>query len=289
LKNWKNYAKMLKTKFVIVATEQDLCSKNIGKKLQETFTEFEMDCPYKTFKLADCVLVWHKNDLVEDVTDLDKYFNPEAYIFVFRHLGKGQPRLTVHPCGNFTLPKEDSKVPYRGEPHKIAYSHPGYMKLALEYLNKFNKENKLNYTVSYEVTHHTPTELKAPVMFLEIGDTKENHNDQKAIQAVTNTIIEMIFTEPKPCDNCIAIGGDHYAQRFTRRALTEKYAFGHFIAGYAIPDINEDVINLAIDKIKGGVKYAIFDSKSKTTEEQRARIFEVLKKRGIELIKLSKS
>ena len=276
-------------KFVIVVTKQDLCSKNIGEKLQQHFAPFKHEtCPYPTFKKDNAILVWHPNDLVLDVTDLDQYFNPEIYIFPFRHLGKGSPRLTVHPCGNFALPKPDSKAPYRGEPHKIAYSHPAYMRMALKHYSKLNQERNLGYQVTYEVTHHTPTELKAPVMFIEVGDTEEQHKDDKAIQAATDVILHIISNEPEPCDNCIAIGGDHYAQRFTKRALTENYGFGHFIPSYAMQDVTPEVINQALDKIMGGVKYAMIDQKQQGSSEDRQRIFQVLEKRGIELIKLSK-
>ena len=55
------------------------------------------------------------------------------------------------------------------------------MREALRFMNRLNQEKGLGYLVSYEVTHHTPTDLKKPVMFLEIGDTEENHNDEKAL------------------------------------------------------------------------------------------------------------
>ncbi|MBS3137280.1 hypothetical protein J4232_02495 [Candidatus Woesearchaeota archaeon] len=274
---------------VIVATEQDLCSRNIGHKLQEHFTPFKHEsCPYPTLKKDNAILVWHPNDLVLDISDLNKYFDPEIYIFPFRHLGKGLPRLTVHPAGNFRLPQPDSKVPYRGEPHKLAYVHPGYMKLALQHLDKLNKERELGYNVSYEVTHHTPTELKAPVMFLEIGDTEQHHNDEKAVQAITDTVLYLINAEPKQSKNCLALGGDHYAERFTRRGLEEEFAFGHFIPYFTFPDVTPEVIELALDKTIGGVQCAMLDRKAQGSEADRQKILAVLEKRGIELIKLSK-
>ena len=46
--------------------------------------------------------------------------------------------------------------------------------------------------------------------------------------------------------------------------------------------------NQALDKIMGGVKYAMIDQKQQGSSEDRQRIFQVLEKRGIELIKLSK-
>ncbi len=277
---------------VIIASKKDLASSNTANKLIElsNFEKIEGICPYTTYKQGDNYLVWHEKDLLEeDITDLDQYFSPEIYIIPFRHLGQASiPRLTVHPPGNFTLPKENSPVKYRGQPHKLAFVHPAYMKTALKFMNKHNQENNLNYSVSYEVTHHTPTELKKPVMFIEIGDTPEHHKDEKAINAIAQTILHLLNNKPEECINCLAIGGGHYAERFTRRALKEKYGFGHFIASYAIPDINQEVVEQAIDKTIGGVKYAIIDQKSQGSSEKRREILDVLEKRGIEIIKLSK-
>lgn len=279
------------SKIVIVASELDEASKNIAKKILEIGSFEKVDiCPYETYKSGNNYLVWHKKDLVEDdVTDLDKYFEPELYVFVFRHLGKAAiQRLTVHPTGNFTLPKENSPVPYRGKPHRLAYVHPTYMKEALKFMAKYVQDKGLNYSVSYEVTHHTPTELKKPVMFLEIGDTPEHHRDINAINAAAETVLHLIKTIPENCENCLAIGGGHYADRFTRRALTQNLAFGHFIASYAMPDITEDVVEQAIDKTIGGVKKAVMDDKDAGNLEDRKKILDVLAKRGIEIVKLPK-
>ena len=280
---------MLKPKIVIVASEQDIASKNIGHKILELghFKKVERIAPYPTYQEGNNYFVWHDKKLVEeDVTDLDTYFQPELYLFVFRHLGKGLSRLTVHPVGNFTLPKPDSKVPYRGLPHHIAYTNPAYMKEALKFMHHLNQERNLNYSVSYEVTHHTPTELKAPVMFLEIGDTEVNHNDEKAIVAVAETALHLLNTTPPSCTNCIAIGGDHYAERFTRRALNGEYGFGHFIAGYALPDVTPEVLEQAINKTVGGVKFAIIDSK--TVGQEQKPLLSLLESKGIDVIKLPK-
>ena len=279
-------------KIVIVASELDLASKNIGKKVQELghFEKAQGMSPYETYRSNNSYLVWHPKGLVEDdITDLDQYFDPELYVFVFRHLGKANiGRLTVHPTGNFTLPKQNSPALYRGKPHRLAYAHPAYMKEALRFMNQRAKEQGLNYSVSYEATHHTPTDLKKPVMFLEIGDTTEQHNDEKAITITAETALHLLGYQPEPCKNCIGIGGGHYADRFTRRALSEDYAFGHFIASYAMPDVTAEVVEQAIDKTVGGVKYAIIDSKDQGKSEDRQRILDVLQKRGIEIVKLSK-
>lgn len=279
-------------KVVIVASKLDEASRNIGNRILELgkFEKVEGISPYETYRQDNNYLVWHTKGLVEDdITDLDKYFEPEVYLFVFRHLGRAEsPRLTVHPTGNFTLPKENSLVPYRGQPHRLAFVHPAYMKEALKFMTKYVQDKGLSYSVSYEVTHHTPTELKKPVMFLEIGDTPEHHKDKNAIDAAAETALHLMKTIPEACDNCIGIGGRHYADRFTRKVLSENLGFGHFIASYAMPDITPEVVEQALDKTIGGVKYAVIDSKDAGKSEDRNKIIQVLEKRGVEIVKLPK-
>ena len=88
--------------------------------------------------------------------------------------------------------------------------------------------------------------------------------------------------------NAQAGASESQVYRFTRRALTENYAFGHFIASYAIPDITSEVVEQAIEKTIGGVKYAMLDQKAQGSSEDRRKILDVFEKRGIEIIKLSK-
>lgn len=265
-------------RFAIIATEKDTASKNIGKKIAELggFKKSE-DKPYPTFKKENDILIWHPEDLVF-ATDLSKYYDPECFIFIFRHKSeKPQPMLTVHATGNL-----NSEPMRAGNPYELGISHPAYMFKVLTGLKKYAPDG---YSVSYEATHHSPTNLTKPLMFVEIGSSEEQWNNPKAVESVAKAIIDLIENPKIECTSSIGLGGGHYSDRFTRRAFEENYAFGHIIPSYEFAKTNSNVIQQAIDK-SIGIQKAILDKRSQGTEEERNSILGVMEKNNIEVIKL---
>jgi D-aminoacyl-tRNA deacylase len=265
-------------RFAIIATEKDTASKNIGKKIVELggFQKSE-DKPYPTFKKGNDILVWHPEDLVF-ATDLSEHYDPECFVFVFRHKAENpKPMLTVHVTGNL-----NSEPMRAGNPYELGISHPSYMFKVLNGLKKYAPEG---YSISYEATHHSPTNLIKPLMFVEIGSSEEQWNDSRAVEAVAKAILDLLENPQTKCTSCIGLGGGHYVDRFTRRAFEKNYAFGHIIPSYEFEKTKSEVIQQAIDKTIG-IQKAVLDQRSQGKEEERKAILEVMKKNQIEVIKL---
>jgi D-aminoacyl-tRNA deacylase len=122
-------------------------------------------------------------------------------------------------------------------------------------------------------------------MFVEIGSTEKEWNDEKAVEAVAKSILDLLDNPIVECTPCIGFGGDHYADKFTKKALEENMAFGHIIPNYVFENITEDVVQQAIDKTIGA-KRAFLDGRSKGKEEDRKKILKVLEFNKIELEKI---
>lgn len=267
-------------RFVIVATEKDIASKNIANKIIE-LGKFEKseEKPYPTLKRGEDILIWYPEELIF-ATDLSQHYRPECFIFIFRHLSKNnEASLSVHTTGNLT-----SDVKRAGNPYELSLVNPSYMLSILRRLSKYSPEG---YKVSYEATHHSPTNLTKPVMFVEIGSTEKEWNDSKAIEAVAKSILDLLNNPITESINCIGFGGSHYADKFTKKSLDSDYdyAFGHIIPNYEFSKITKDVIQQAIDKTIG-LRKAVFDTRSQGKEEERKLILDVLKENNIEVEKL---
>lgn len=265
------------TRFAIIATEQDIASKNIANKIIELgkFEKFQ-DNPYKTFKKGDDILVWHNKDLVF-ATDLSEYYDPECFICVFRHKSETpKPLLSIHATGNLKQPMRE------GKPYEFGICHPGYMLTILRNLQKYSPKE---YQVIYEATHHSPTNLKKPIMFVEIGSSEEQWNDPKAVEAVAKSVLDLLENQVTDFVSCVGFGGGHYSDRFTRRALEENFAFGHIIPSFKFGELNPEVVQQIIDKTIG-CKTAVLDQRSQGKQEERVPILEVIEKNHINLIKL---
>jgi D-aminoacyl-tRNA deacylase len=174
---------------------------------------------------------------------LDEHFSPDYYVFASRHRSASNERtLTVHAPGNLT-----DQAQVGGRPREIAYTAPDAMKTALRMLYRAKMDGDLDYKVSFEVTHHGPTSLKRPVLFVEVGSTEKEWNDPLAVAAVANAAVSAAESTEK-FEKGIGIGGNHYAPRHTRFVLDSEASLGHLIPSYALDEVDQSIYEEAVEK-----------------------------------------
>ncbi len=263
---------------VIVTSQQDIAGRNIYKILSSEFG-FEKHGEFEgmpTYRKGNILLISTKKKLIE-AEHLDEFFNPKYYVFGSRHRSKSNERtLTVHVPGNLT-----EEAILGGKPKSLAYCNADAMKTALIELKKAKEEYNLNYSVSLEATHHGPTELKKPVLFIEVGSDEEAWNDMNAVRAVARACLKAAENTEK-FKKGIGIGGHHYAPRHTEVVLSTRFAIGHIIPSYAVDKVDEEVIKLAIEKT--GAEFIFVDYKSLNSRQMK-KIKEFAKKYGIKIFK----
>ncbi|MBP7411255.1 MAG: D-tyrosyl-tRNA(Tyr) deacylase [Methanoculleus sp.] len=147
---------------------------------------------------------------------IDEEVAADLIIFISRHSSaQPAPALTVHVTGNY------GAADLGGEPGMLAPAAPAWMHAILQNLAARAPEG---YRVSYEVTHHGPTALFTPSLFVEIGSTAAEWADPAAGRAAAESILSAV---PRETINLIGFGGTHYAVRQTSIALASRGAFGH--------------------------------------------------------------
>ncbi len=156
-------------------------------------------------------------------------------IFLSRHkAASGKPSLTVHPIGNW------GKAEYGGEEGKITPTSP---KIMTSLLREIKKNQLEGFDVCFEATHHGPL-LNTPTIFLEIGSTENEWEDELPAQSLIKSLLEVKYIDGK---NVVGVGGGHYTPRFTEAALTHKVNFGHMVANYGVPFVNTKVLRNAME------------------------------------------
>jgi D-tyrosyl-tRNA(Tyr) deacylase len=229
---------------LIVTSQKDIAGMNVYKMLSQNFGfnkigEFEGQPVYERSNVR---LIATKKGQVE-AEHLDKHFSPDYFVFASRHRSVSEQRtLTVHSPGNLT---EEAKV--GGQPKELAYSAPGAVKVALQVLQLVASEKNLDYQVSMEVTHHGPTGLSRPVLFVEVGSTEREWNDPLAVSAVSKAALAAAEND-KTYQSGIGVGGNHYAPRHTRFILNSKDALGHLIPSYALDTLDLQMFQQAAQK-----------------------------------------
>lgn len=150
---------------------------------------------------------------------MDRGLGADLVVFLSRHTSvKPVPQLTVHATGNV------GEAALGGEPDRVAPCPPPFMQAVLRRLAALAPAG---YRVSYERTHHGPTDLETPSCFVEIGSGPEQWADPVAGEAVARAVLT---AAPDPLAvPLLGLGGTQYAARQTAVALSTRGAFGHIV------------------------------------------------------------
>jgi D-aminoacyl-tRNA deacylase len=263
---------------LIAASKKDAAALNIAEKLIKEYNfKRENENLYKGEK--ELLTIIEEDSLYSE--DLDKIFNPEAVIFASRHSAEaGKPTLTVHASGNLT-----SEAIYGGKPEELAIADPKRMKAALLTLKREKEKLSLNeFDVSLEATHHGPTSMNCPVLFIEIGSSMNEWINPKAGLAAAEAIIaacRKVVNE----EASVGFGGGHYARKHTKAVLESNLAVGHILPKFFFEDLNLKIVKKAFERTVAPCKKALIDWKGMRSLE-RSKLLDFLEAINIEAIKV---
>jgi len=261
---------------IIVTSQTDTAGTNVYHDLAKNFG-FEKESTFErkaTYRRENVLLIaTEKGQVFAD--HLDKHFDVDYYVFASRHKSASKEKtLTVHVPGNLT-----KEVLVGGRPKELAFCNADAMKVALIELKKARDELSLKYKVSLEVTHHGPSELVKPVMFVEVGGSSAEWGDENAVRAVSRASLKAAENS-EVFERGIGVGGGHYAPRHTMLVLESNVAIGHIIPSYTIDTI--DFVTFA-DAVKTtGATFGFLDWKG-MKKEQREKMITLSKKCNIEV------
>jgi D-aminoacyl-tRNA deacylase len=175
---------------------------------------------------------------------IDREYPSDLIIFASRHTSREPtPVLTVHVTGNL------AGAGLGGKPRSLPPACPPFMQAILRGLRR---RAPPGYAVSYEVTHHGPTELTTPSFFVEIGSTASEWADPVAGRAVAESILA---ADPLNCISLAGFGGNHYAARQTEIACTSRGAFGHIAHSREVGSLDEEMVALMRDRTRAVAAY----------------------------------
>jgi D-aminoacyl-tRNA deacylase len=176
--------------------------------------------------------------------EIDRKYPSDLIIFISRHTSREpSPVLTVHVTGNL------AGAGLGGKPRSLPPACPPFMQAVLKELRR---RAPPGYAVSYEVTHHGPTELTTPSFFVEIGSTASEWTDPRAGRAVAEGILA---AHPADAINLVGFGGNHYAARQTEIGCASRGAFGHIAHGREVGALDEEMVAMMRDRSRAVAAY----------------------------------
>ena len=206
----------------------------------------------------------------------------DLLVFASRHAGDTGPLLTAHFTGNF------GPAEFGGDDRSLATACPNALSAVVDALEAHAPPA---YDVGVECTHHGPSEVGAPSMFVELGSDEEQWDDPDGARAVARAILDLEgvapHADPRPGDgetaavtdcpirrHVVGIGGGHYAPRFTRIVRETDWHVGHVAADWALeamgsPEEHRDVLEEAFEASEADV--AVVDADDADGEYDRLR------------------
>ncbi|WP_302082357.1 D-aminoacyl-tRNA deacylase [Salinibaculum rarum] len=170
----------------------------------------------------------------------DAFDDIDVLVFASKHAGETGQLLTAHHTGNF------GPADHGGEDNAVARACPNAHAHVLDALETHAPEG---YDVGMEGTHHGPTDVGAPSMFVEVGSSQAEWDDPDAARAAAQAILDCRGVSPdRDPENgggdahrrhLLGIGGGHYAPRFERVVRETDWAVGHIAADWGLDAIGD--------------------------------------------------
>ncbi|WP_439025593.1 D-aminoacyl-tRNA deacylase [Haloarchaeobius sp. DT45] len=201
------------------------------------------------------------DDLHLDLEDVAAAFDdPDLLVFASRHAGETGALLTAHFTGNF------GPAEYGGADDSLAEACPNAQ---AELLTAFEKHAPEEYGVGMECTHHGPSRVGVPSMFVELGSDEDQWTDPAGARAVAQAILELRGVDPHRERTVVGFGGGHYVPRFERVVRETSWAVGHIAADWGLdaighPAEHRDVLDQAF--VQSGAEYALVEDERPVLE-----------------------
>ena len=276
----------------IISYSKDKASINIKENLVNNFDFNELDEKFDNNNIFQTTI---DNDIIKLYTinsehiytdGLDRKIDADLFIFISKHSAvEGRPSLTCHPIGNF------GKAEKGGREKTLCTAPSFFLKNILNELNK--NSDDADYDVTMEATHHGPF-LEKPILFVEIGSSEKEWEDQNAGSIIAKSLISTIknnsnnnysinknFNEKNNnYESIFVIGGSHYNHVATKAMLKTNFGVGHICTKYNLENLDESLIKQAMKKTIPEARFVLLDWKGLGKEKKG--IVDILERSNIE-------
>jgi len=183
---------------------------------------------------------------------LEEKYSYDGYVFLSKHAAESRVlALTCHSTGNF------SEAKFGGFKRQVAVPHPDIQKRYLQKLWQ-HREEFSEFQITIEATHHGPTALNKPTLFIEIGTTEKQWTDIDLCNRVAGRIHQVMSEKEKHNPVALCFGGTHYPEKFTSELLEGNFALGTVIPKHGLDFLDEELFS-HIMKRNSMAKAALLD------------------------------
>ena len=107
------------------------------------------------------------------------------------------------------------------------------------------------FQITIEATHHGPTSLNTPALFIEIGTTEKEWTNENVCISVAQILVKVMKKNQTSYPTAICFGGTHYSEKFTNELIHGKYALGTVVPKHALEHIDKSLFSHIIQRNEG--------------------------------------
>jgi D-aminoacyl-tRNA deacylase len=222
----------------VVVSRADEASEHVGERLLELepWTEREDDSRPDgegggTYYRTDGIELRTFEELHLRLDGVAAAFDaPEMLVFASRHSGETGRLLTAHATGNF------GAAEYGGREGSLARAAPNAVRAVQRAFEEYAPDR---YDTGIEATHHGPSTVGCPSLFVELGSDEVEWADPGGAEAVARSILELRGVSPDADRSVVGFGGGHYAPRFDRVLTETDWGVGHVAADWALESMGD--------------------------------------------------
>jgi len=256
---------------LLVAFKNDPAGHNMAEFISQDMTKDGDVFRGKNFDLVEI------DSPVISADWLDEKYDYDGFVFLSKHAAEsGTLALTCHSTGNFDEAK------FGGNNKEIAIPYPDFQKQYMQNLWD-NHELFSNFQITIEATHHGPTHLKKPSIFVEIGTTDSQWKDESLCSSVGKIVVDTFEKPSNSFPFAVCFGGTHYSEKFTKELLFGKYALGTVVPKHALEFLDPIFFEHLVAQNQGA-KIALLDWKSLGKHKQT--LIDLLSTTNLEIVKL---
>lgn len=208
---------------------------------------------------------------------LEEKYHYDGFVFLSKHAAESEVlALTCHSTGNF------SEAKFGGKDRQVAIPHPSLQKKYLKTLWK-NRKNFSEFQITIEATHHGPTNLNKPALFIEIGTTQKQWTDCDLCNSVAKIVHGVVKGGSKKYPVALCFGGTHYPEKFTKELIEGEHALGTVIPKHALDFLDKELFNHILERNQMA-KSALLDWGGLGQNKQK--VLDFLGDTNLEVIKL---
>ena len=278
--------------FLIITSTEDIASMNMRDKFfnnnEYIFKETDSLWHNNPIFKVERILEPKKNKLLEEnviylgltdtpliyLNDLkleESSIEPDLLIFASRHRSETErPAFLTHTTGNWA-----DKADYGGNPRKLSNTSALLLKAGfLSLVEQTQLLDNSDFVVDIEVTHHGPTALEKPLIFMELGSSEKEWTIDIAGKVVSSAIINTVtkyldFHKKQEFKVGVGFGGMHYAPQFKKLLKDKDIAISFICPKYNISYLDKNLVEQMLNNTYEKVDYFIVDWKGTNSADKQ--------------------